>query len=69
MKSKRKNIICGFIAVLSFIIMAVAFYVGNLDIVVAASIVFFVASLILGNRMFRNLDGADSGFFDDFGYL
>ena len=61
--------ICGFIAVLSFIIMAVAFYVGNLDVVVAASIVFFVACIILGNRMFRNLDGAKSDTFDDFGYL
>jgi hypothetical protein len=69
MKSKRNNPIWGFLALLSLLIMTVAFIAGNLDLTVLSGGVFFIVCLILCNRLFRNLNGAKSGIFDDYGYL
>lgn len=69
MKTKRNNPIWGTVALLSLLVMAAAFIAGNLDVTLVSGGVFFIAGLILGNRLFRNLDGATRGIFDDYGYL
>lgn len=69
MKTKRNNPIWGFIVMLSLLVMTVAFIVGNLDVTLVSGGIFFITCLILGNRLFRKLDGANSGIFDDYGYL
>ena len=69
MKTKRNNPIWGAIALLSLLVTTVAFVAGNLGVALVSGGVFFIVCLILGNRIFRNLDGATSGVFDDYGYL
>lgn len=54
---------------LSLIIMGMAFNAGNLDIIIVSGVVFFISGIILCNRLFRSLDGAERGIFDDYGYL
>ena len=54
---------------LSLLVTTVAFVAGNLGVALVSGGVFFIVCLILGNRIFRNLDGATSGVFDDYGYL
>lgn len=72
MKTKRNKPICGIIALLSFLAMAVAFLVPCPPAVIAFGAVFFFSCIVLGSCFFGKVEDAftkGSTLFDDYGYL
>ena len=68
MRKKRGHFCFGIIAVLSVIIMAVAFFVPCPIVVILSSLSFVVSSVLHVRHFINTLDKANSSPFDDFGY-